>query len=81
MMLLMVIPPLVLLVCGVVLVVRPGWCLNLYVRWNALFGVDLNRLISSRSRMTWGMRIGGVACLLAAVIMLAGVVVVLRGLG
>jgi hypothetical protein len=79
--LLMLIPPLVLLVFGIVLLVRPGWCLDLYVRWNALFGVDLERLISSRSRMAWGMRIGGVACLVASVIMLTGIVVVLRGLG
>lgn len=81
MLLLMVIPPIVLLACGVVLVVRPGWCLELYVRWNALFGVDVDRLILSRSRLAWGMRIGGLACLFVSVLMLVGVVVVLRQLG
>jgi hypothetical protein len=81
MMLLMLIPPFVLLVCGGVLVVRPGWCVDLYVRWNALFGVDLDRVISSRPRLALGIRIGGLACLFISVFMLIGIVVVLRGLG
>lgn len=81
-MLLMVwIPILLLVIVGIVALVRPDWCVDLYIRWNALFGVDLNRVIASRSRLGLSMRIGGIACVVAAGILLFTALKVLGHLG
>lgn len=79
--LLAVVPPLILLVFGILLAAYPQWCLKQYVRWNAIFGVDVNRVISSQSRAAFTARLLGLVCVSLAVLMLIGAVAVLRSLG